>query len=101
MFELSFYFAIGLTVGLLLIGHWFPWPSRLPRLWAYVYGVTAIGAGVALWLAVAGHWLILAGIGAIALAGGLSVILAYQIDSLVLLIRMGRRAERMIDDGDA
>ena len=101
MFGLSFYAGIGLTVLLLLVGHWFPWPSRLPRLWAYAYGVLSIGAGIALWLGVSGQYTVLAGIVVIALAGGIAVVLAYQVDGIVLLIRMGRRAERMLDDGDA
>jgi len=101
MFELSFYAGIGLTVLLLLVGHWFPWPSRLPRLWAYAYGCTSIGSGIALWLGVSGQWRVFAGIVSIGCAGGLAVILAYQVDNLVRLIRMGRRAERMLDDGDA
>jgi len=101
MFELSFYAGLGLTVLLLLVGHWFPWPCRLPRLWAYVYGVVSIGAGVGIWLGVSGQYVVLAGIAAIATSGGIAVVLAYQIDHAVQLIRMGRRAERMFEDGDA
>ena len=98
MFGLSFYAGIGLTVLLLLVGHWFPWPSRLPRLWAYAYGCAGIGAGIALWLGASGQYTVLAGILSIGIAGGIAVVLAYQVDNLVLLIRMGRRAERLIDD---
>lgn len=101
MFELSFYAGIGLTFLLLLVGHWFPWPSRLPRLWAYTYGCTSIALGIAVWLGVSGEWRILAGIVAIGCAGGVAVVLAYQVDAVVRLMRMGRRAERMIHDGDA
>ena len=34
-------------------------------------------------------------------AGGIAVVVSYQIDRIVRLMRMGWRAERMLDDGDA
>ncbi|NIV31591.1 MAG: hypothetical protein GWN58_19525 [Anaerolineae bacterium] len=101
MFPLSFYAGIGLAVGLLLVGHWFPWPRPLPRLWRYIYGVSSILAGIAAWLLVSGQYIVMVGITVIACAGGLAVIISYQIDHIVRLMRMGWRAERMIDDGDA
>jgi len=105
MFELSFYAGLGLTVLLLLVLHWFPWPSRLPRLWAYAFGCLGIAAGIAVWLGTSGQWRILGGIVAIGCAGGIAVILAYQVDHIVWLIRMGWKADKMakelMRDGDA
>ena len=97
----SFWVGLAVTTLGLLVLHWFPWPRKLPRLWAYAIGTASIVAGLGLWFGMQGLWVLLGGIFAIALAAGLAVIIAYQIDSIVLLIRMGKRAERMIDDGDA
>ncbi len=36
-----------LTGALEIAGHWFPWPKRLHRIAAYIYGTLAILAGVA------------------------------------------------------
>ena len=105
MFELSFYAGLGLTVLLLLVGHWFPWPRPLPLLWKYTYGTCSIVAGVAVWLLVSGQCAIMLGVTLITLAGGIAVIAAYQIDHVVWLMRMGwkadQMADRMLDDGDA
>ena len=101
MFGLPYFAGMGLTIFLILVAHWFPWPRKLPRLWAYAIGTASIVAGLGLWFGMQGLWVLLGGIFAIALAAGLAVIIAYQIDSIVLLIRMGKRAERMIDDGGA
>ena len=101
MFELSLYAGTGLTVLLLLVGHWFPWPRPLSRLWAYAYGVGSILAGLAVWLLVSGQYVVMLGVALVAVAGGVAVVVAYQIDHIVRLMRMGWRAERMIDDGDA
>ena len=100
MFELSFYAGLGLTVLLLLVGHWFPWPCPLPRLWSYAYGVGSILAGIAVWLLVSGQYIVMGGISAIACAGGVAVVLAYQVDRIVLLIRQGWKAERMLHHDD-
>lgn len=45
-----FYAGLILTMLLLLIGHWFPWPVKLHRLCAYVYGCVCILLGAAVWL---------------------------------------------------
>ena len=91
-------------MGLLLIGHWFPWPRRLPRLWAYAYGTASILAGVSLWFGLEMLWTLLAGVFIIAVSGGVAVVIAYQIDHIVWLVRMGwkanQMAERMLPDGD-
>ena len=94
------WFIVGLVMmaGLLLIEHWFPWPKRLHRLWAYPLGVGAILIGVAVWLTQCGFGRLVPGFVGFALVAGIVVYGAYGIDWLVLQIRKAWKAERMIDD---
>jgi hypothetical protein len=87
--------AIGvlITVALLAIGHWFPWLQRLTRLWAYAYGVGAIWIGFIYWQLMAGDWQAVLGLTIIITVGGLTVVLCYQIDHWVKLMRKGQKAE--------
>jgi hypothetical protein len=58
-----------ITGSLLAIGHWFPWPKRLPRLAAYAYGVGCLLIGQAVWLTPTGQaalWWRLAAFAAVA-----------------------------------
>ena len=69
-----------LTAALEAAGHWFPWPSKLHRVGAYTYGVSAILVGLAV-ATERHHWLRTAGICA---AGGLATIAAYAVDRLLV-----------------
>jgi hypothetical protein len=82
-----------LTMCLLIIGHWFPWVTELPRVKAYVYGVSSILAGFALWRFLNSEWVTVAGLAAICCAGGGVVMWAYQRDEHVRRIRQALKAE--------
>jgi Tfp pilus assembly protein PilO len=82
-----------LTALVLAVGHWFPWPQKLDRISAYVYGVLSILAGFALWRLLNADWQVVVGLVIICCAGGLTVILAYRIDGWVLAIRKAQKAE--------
>lgn len=43
------WYGLTTTFLLLWVGHWFPWPRKLHRLWAYVYGVLSIYLGIYIW----------------------------------------------------
>jgi hypothetical protein len=81
-----------LAALILAIGHWFPWARTLSRIASYVYGVVSIIAGFALWRLLNHDYRTVLGLLAIACAGGLTVVLAYQIDVWVLEIRRGHKA---------
>lgn len=76
----NFWFGLILTALLLLVGHWLPWPKKLPRLLAYAYGVGCILLGLAVWLLPA-DWRTWLGIGAFCAAGGLATLAAYAYDT--------------------
>jgi hypothetical protein len=82
-----------LTALLLAVGHWFPWPRRLSRLDAYGYGTIAIFIGFALWRLLNRDSFTAAGFAFIATIGGITVILAYKIDDVVLAIRKVIKAQ--------
>ena len=86
--------GLGLATSLLALGHWLPLPvqrklpgSVLHLLGRYAYGVGSLWAGAGLWLGWRGQWGIVAGLLGLAIAGGLTVALAYGWDEGVLLIR--------------
>lgn len=83
MFNRDFTYGVILTCLLLAVGHWFPWPRRLPRLAAYSYGVASILAGAAVWLLPRGAGDVALGMTLIALAGGLATALCWGIDALL------------------
>lgn len=83
-----------LTALLVLVGHWFPWPRRLPRLAAYAYGTAAILAGVSVWLMWSKLSDILAGVWAFAIVGGVATSLAWLTDWL-----MNLRIRSKVTDG--
>jgi hypothetical protein len=74
-------FGVGLTVLLLLVGHWFPWPVKLHRLAAYTVGSGSVLAGAALWLLLSNQGGILFGLIVLYAAGGATTALAYVIDN--------------------
>ncbi len=80
MFTIQFVFGLTVTTGLLLIGHWAPWPRKLRRLEAYTYGVTSILAGQAVWLGLQHEWQLLLSSAAFAGVGGVVVGSAYLLD---------------------
>lgn len=94
MFGIEFAFGLTLTSLILLVGHWFPWPRRLPRLLAYAYGVGAILAGTAIWLGLLGLWSTWFGLLAFAVIGGAVTAIAYGIDRLLNLWLRARHRER-------
>lgn len=87
MFDIAFAYGLTTTVLIISIGHWFPWPRRLPRLAAYSYGTASILIGAAIWLGFQARWHELAGIIIIACAGGLATAFCYGIDALHNLIQ--------------
>ena len=92
------WFVVGLLsmAALLLIEHWFPWPKRLHRLFAYPLGTGAILVGVAIWLEQTGYGHLIRGIIGFALVAGIVVYGAYGIDWLVIQIRKGWKAEQLV-----
>ncbi len=100
----NIWYVVGLLsmAALLLIEHWFPWPKRLHRLFAYPLGVGAILVGVAIWLTQTGYAQLVQGFVGFALLAGIVVYGAYGIDWLVIQIRKGWKidtlVERMTDD---
>lgn len=80
MFDKIFYLGLAITGLLLALGHWFPWPQRLHRLLAYIYGVASILVGTAIWLGWQGQWVIVGGLAAIALLGGAVTVGCYGVD---------------------
>ena len=95
---LAFAFGTSLTVLLLAVGHWFPWPRRLSRLQAYIYGVGCLASGYTLWRLLVGDWLTVIGLWIIVVLGGLTVIGAYWLDDLTIRLRKADRTERLLDD---
>lgn len=94
MFGISFVFGLTVTALLLALGHWFPWPKRLPRLAAYAYGVAAILVGASVWLGLLNMWGVWLGFAAFALVGGIVTALAWGTDSLLNLWLRARHHER-------
>ena len=88
----------GFTALLLAMGHWAPWEPPLSWLGRYVYGVSAILAGFAIWRLAAGDWITPAGFLTLAIVGGGTVVLCYRIDSWVLTMRKAKKAERGDDE---
>jgi fluoride ion exporter CrcB/FEX len=85
MHDIALIFGLVVTGLALLVGHWFPWPRRLPRLGAYVYGVGALLLGQFIWLSLSGRladWWALVGFAAL---GGLATCAAYAADALLNL----------------
>ena len=76
-------YGLTTTALLLLVGHWLPWPHKLHRLWAYVYGVTSIYLGIYIWL---GWGLTFWTLCAFPVVGGMATGLAYGYDWLRNLI---------------
>ena len=89
-----------LTVLLLAIGHWFPWPQPLSRIRCYVYGTGSIWLGFTLWRVLNGDWITPAGLLGISIAGGFTVVLAYKTDKYVLKVRKADKAEAADDELD-
>lgn len=86
--EPVFYAAgIALTVLLLAIAHWFPWPARLHRLAAYSIGVGAILTGCAVWLFGSGAGWLWWQFAAFAIAGGVITAACWGIDAVLNLIQ--------------
>ena len=79
----SLIIAALLAALLLLVGHWFPWPLRLSRIQAYIFGVASIFGGFALWRALNQDWITSAGLLAICLVSGAAVKGAYALDSTI------------------
>ena len=86
------------TALLLAVGHWFPWPRRLRRIEAYMYGGSALWVGLAAWRLLNGDWQTAVGVLAIDLVGWGTVAGAYQVDGLVRRIRQARATERTDDE---
>jgi len=99
---IGFAFGASLTFLLLAVGHWFPWPKRLTRIQAYIYGVTSIAVGFTLWRLLVGDWLTTVGLWLMAVGGGVVVIAAYwiddKIDEFTEQARKAEKAERLIHD---
>jgi len=95
---ITFIMGVTLTVLLLAVGHWYPWTRKLPRVQAYIYGTVSLLTGFTVWRGLTGDWVTVAGIWAIAGAGGLTVILAYRIDRFVLAERQAQMTKRGDDE---
>lgn len=85
-------YAAGLfvTVAILAIAHWFPWPARLHRLAAYAIGVGAILAGVAVWLIPTGQAALFWQFAAFAVAGGIITAVCWGIDWILNQMQRNR-----------
>ena len=95
----SFAAGLMLTGLLLFVGHWFPWPVKLHRLAAYVYGLAAILAGQAVWLLpireMTGTGVdVVASLVAFAAIGGAATALGYGIDWVLNLWARSKAHER-------
>ena len=83
MFAREWFDGLVVTISLLFIQHWFPWPRKLHRLETYMLGVGAILAGVYVWMLRAGcieQWIELF---VFCLVSGASVCISYLIDWLL------------------
>ena len=89
----SFITGTMITVLLLLVGHWFPWVTRLTRLQAYVYGLASVLIGLTIWKGTVGDWITVAGLWILSLIAGCSVVGAYKLDELIVAARKGHKAE--------
>jgi len=105
-------FGVMFTVAVLMIGHWYPWSRPLSRIKRYVYGVASIVTGFTIWrfsfgvlaaLAGLADWTIMlhelvipAGLLGISVAGGITVVWAYQRDEKALRARQAKRAEELL-----
>ena len=83
----------GFTILVLAVGHWAPWEPPLFLLGRYVYGVSAILGGYAIWRLPANDWITPAALLLLSIVGGATVWGCYRIDALVLAIRKAKRAE--------
>jgi len=89
-----------LTVLLLAVGHWFPWPYPITRICRYIYGTSFILFGFSLWRGLNGDWITPAGLLSISIAGGFTVILAHKIDKYFLELRKAKKATAADDELD-
>lgn len=103
--NLSLAAGSAVTSGLLLAGHWFPWPyflhgRTLPRLVAYTYGALSVLAGFSVWRSLLGERRSPVGLAVIYVVGGLSVCLAYLIDKAAVAAARGYQDEQNNHDGE-
>ena len=103
LFDGSFWAGVATAVGLLLIIHWLPVPRLVPPTVAlickYIVGVSALLAGVLVWLLTQRLPEIAIGVMLICAFGGAAVISAHTIDWLVGLVKKGLKAERLMRNG--
>ncbi len=88
----------GLTVLLMAVFHWFPWVDPNRKLRNYALGTAAIVAGFALARLLVGDWVTVVVLVTIAAAGGLAVVCAYGIDTLVKGLARAEMARRADDE---
>jgi len=99
-----FWVGVAISALLLFVGHWFPWPTELHKLAAYVYGVVSIVLGYSIWQLKAGGQdgvANVAGLVIIVVISGWAVFTAYGIDWLVKMIRKAWKAERLMPNDGA
>jgi hypothetical protein len=95
---LSWAIAAIVAALLLALGHWFPWPDKLGRIPAYVYGSASILLAFAAWRLLNGDWHTPLGLAALYLIGYLVVCGAYRIDGWVITWRKAQKAEATDDE---
>ena len=94
---------IALSLGTLIsaltlaVQHWFPMAEK-PRLRSYIMGTSALWIGFALWRFLLGDVWTPLGLAIIDVLGGLTVILAYQIDEASHAKRQANAAQRNDDE---
>jgi hypothetical protein len=84
---------VGLTalvsVLILLVEHYLPWPTwlgrRLPRTAAYVLGVLGMALPLTGLMALWGLWMVVAALWGVILTGGLAVLGAYALDDMLAM----------------
>jgi hypothetical protein len=85
-----------------LVMHWFPWRLMLRRdlhrTAAYVLGTLGIAVPLTALFAYWGQWVELLALWAVVVAAGVSVLVAYAFDALVIKLARGDEAQEMLDE---
>jgi hypothetical protein len=100
VFNVYFVFGAFATASLILVGHWFPWPVRLHRLAAYVYGCTSILIGAGVWLIPSKQLLVWLGFATITAVAGAMTCLSYLIDGNLKADKTQSTLEKVLDERD-
>jgi hypothetical protein len=92
-FNTTWFVALTITILLLAVAHWFPWPwwngRKLPRLVAYSLGCGCLLTGIIIYLSSVNTSLILP-VALLFILPGIAVFICWALDRFAVAINKGR-----------